>query len=154
GGRDDDHFSVTLGPITDANVSVKASLGDGIDTFQGQIHGDVSGSASVSFTIDGGRDQDQVAVTLGAVTDASVSVKAALGDGDDTFHGQVTGDLNGRANVSFDVDGGKGIDTIDVTANHDAVNHDGIDIDTKATLNINLKGGADDDTLTFAYDGI
>ncbi|MFO0925440.1 MAG: hypothetical protein U0736_00145 [Gemmataceae bacterium] len=151
GGGSDFHFA--------KNITFQGGVGNDISSFD--FHNDGNGGeakirANLAVTINdiGLVDADKATVVLGKVDDVNVLVKTRLGFGNDTFDGTLAGDLSDDAHVKFDlVDANNflfirgGNDRYTLKADND------VDIDDDAVLDINVFGGAGNDTLDFSFRG-
>jgi hypothetical protein len=99
------------------------------------------------IVLTGGPDNDQVAITLGAVQ-GTVSVKARLGRGDDTF-ACANGKVAKGGFVEIEALGEQGSDAFRVLVGSEQ-KPDGARGAIDGTVKFHIDGGSDDDTAAFA----
>src|SRR5262249_14622167 len=99
GGRGDDTVDVTLGDVTDGDVTLLASLGTGNDTLTTTGTGDLSGFGSARLLAFGGGGDDSISFNLSGNVDtfADLSVMTDGGTGMDDISATLTGNVDGEA---------------------------------------------------------
>jgi hypothetical protein len=107
--------------------------------------------AFAQFQFIGGTGTQSVNMQVGAIQDTvgltRLNVTANLGDGDDVFLSNHTGDQVGTTQVTLNVFGEGGNDTLRTFATAD------VDIQQYGRLTVELDGGAGNDFLESQYDG-
>jgi hypothetical protein len=127
--------------------SIEVDLGSGTDraTFDLGQAGLLPGrtiKAQLDIDLEAGHDADQVWVDIGAVDSAVVTVEVDMGSGDDILYAGIWGDVQGNANVRFDLDGGDDNDVLRFAGRRDSLNNAyGVDIAAQASLTVNMDGG-------------
>jgi hypothetical protein len=91
----------------------------------------------------GGAGTDTVTESLGPVNGTFVALGTALGDGNDTFQGTLTGPVTGNSLVNVGVLGEGGNDSISVKGPAG-----GLSVSAPAHVNVALLGGTGNDTFT------
>ncbi len=143
--RGGDTISYSLSNQLSVSETLDFHLGRGGDSLTLDLSAGVI-APKLNINIFGGSGSDVVSATFGAITGTHLNLRAALGAGDDQFTATLAGNLLGRANAQFDVNGGAGNDSLQVNATEAG-------IDPAAVLGIQLQGGAGDDALTATYSG-
>jgi hypothetical protein len=129
GNRNDNVQYNLLGALFLSPRNITGDLRRGNDTFRASIGGDLA-SGQLSLNV------------LGS-------------DGNDTLTADVNRNLFGSARLDIAFDGGRGRDTLAVDATTDPTNlaGPGVDIGIVTSLNANLVGGRDRDTISLNYSG-
>jgi hypothetical protein len=144
-GAGDDTLTYTLSNPLTTSEHFQINMGSGTDSATLDFSPGVTDShLKVDFT--GNKGDDTLTTKIGSVMDSHVDFRANLGKGADTFDGTLLGNIMGDSAVRFLVEGGKGTDTLGFHAAS-------TNIDAGASLNVNLLGGKDDDTINFDYMG-
>ncbi len=141
----DDTLTGIFGDVLQSNVQISGQLGNGDDSVQLDF-GTILDS-TVGINVTEGQGADQMTVNLGEILQGDVNVQGNLGAGDDNFAATLGGEVSGGSEVNLGVDGGAGMDAIDLIAS-------GIDIEAGALVLASFKGGQGDDAISAIYDGV
>lgn len=116
--------------------------------------------ADLSMNLKGGSGLDNMLVVLGKIDD-DVDLKMEGGNDADILKVQLRNHLLDDADVTLELLGGAGNDTIEVNAKlghfnefGQFQNEIGADIDEDACLDVIMKGGANNDRMDFYYQGL
>lgn len=145
-GAGDDTLTYTLTSPLTTPENLQIDMGSGVDSATLDFS---PGIMSTRLKVDatGSKGDDTLTTTVGPITDSHVDFRSNLGKGTDTFDGTLLGNITGSSAVRFQVQGGKGADTLGFHAAS-------TNIDAGAKLDVNLRGGKGDDTINVDYTGV
>ena len=103
GGGGDQNVNADFGAITNTDLELAASLGDGWDQFATTFNGNVGGHAKVNVNVQGGAGFEGVNFKMNSniAAQAQVSVTENLGVQENTAHVNYTGQLDGKLSVNL-----------------------------------------------------
>jgi hypothetical protein len=153
----DDHFFWDLATGKDFFRSKEASilLGDGTDEAWLDFRGGGIGGTSRLFgnlnvTVNGGLGDDDLVAHFNGKDGGLLKLTAVMYAGDDNAFTNLWGDVTGGANVTFDLRGGAGVDTLHSwnTFDNRASSWVSIDVALGSAVTILMDGGVGDDTVS------
>lgn len=141
----DDSIQYTLTAERTESLHLNLHLSKGTNDLTLDFAAGVS-APEVGVHIQGGKDDDTITATFGAMTDTDLKFFGNLHQGDDTFDATLTGTVSGTAKARFKMHGLQGDDTLSLDAT-------GVTVDAGAVLAATFFGGTGNDTLTATYQG-
>jgi hypothetical protein len=136
-------------------ATVTGDAADNVVSIRDNGDGDLTITAGGTFTGNNVRrivvnlhdGKDRFTYTQTGNRTRDMQIVGTLGNGNDLFTGRILGDINAFRTLDLQVDGKKGADGLDLTANSD------VDIQNGAVFNARLFGGDARDRVDFNYQG-
>ncbi|HWG43779.1 MAG TPA: hypothetical protein VN688_13465 [Gemmataceae bacterium] len=158
----DDNLTVEEGLDSDASAvlfnpkNISINLGDGANQalllFGGLEVPNRVISTNLNINVIGGAGADDVTAHFGRVQSGAVNYSAFLGGGDDSGFAGVWGNIDTGASLKIDLEGQDGNDNLYTFETYNG-NYDQVNIAAGALLDINVNGGAGNDTMNMTYGG-
>lgn len=138
------HPMIYPGPVA-TPLNLKIDLGQGNDTASFTLT-EGMGNAKAKILVKGASGDDSVTLDVGEMYRGRFRFVALMGDGDDSFQGNLTGALGGRSRVAIAVVGMNGNDYLRMDC--------AADLDARAKLGVFLVGGSGSDEIFAQYAGV
>jgi hypothetical protein len=146
GLKGDDVFTYESTAALSSDLDITLLLGDGNDEATITAADGLDADAELQVEIDGGRNDDTVAVEMGAVGDnAQFGFNARLGQGSDSLELFQTGDVGADARAEIEVAGNGGADELVVSVEGNVAE--------TGELSLRLEGGGGSDVIDGLYLG-